>query len=66
MTSRITLTKIIASPAPSSARAATATGNEVAKANISCPPVIITSPTSSSRREPNRSSSTPTGICRPA
>ena len=65
-TSRITLTKIIASPAPTTARAPTATGNEVANANTSWAAVINTSPVSSSARDPNRSSSTPVGICMPA
>ena len=65
-TSRITLTKIIASPAPSTARAPTATGNDVANANTSCPAVISTSPVRSIARDPNRSSSTPIGICMPA
>ncbi len=65
-TSRITLTKIVASPAPSTALASTATGNDVAYANISCPSDISASPASSSTRDPYRSSSTPIGICSPA
>ena len=66
VTSRITLTKIVASPAPSSARASTASGNDVAKANASCPMVIRARPLSSRTRDPYRSSSTPIGICSPA
>ena len=65
-TRRIRLTKIIASPAPRTARAATATGNVVANANTSSPPVISASPDRSIAREPNRSRSTPVGICIPA
>ena len=62
----MTETNTIASPAPSSTRAATPTGNVVANANASCPVVIRVRPASSSARDPNRSSSTPTGICMPA
>ena len=66
LTIRITLTKIIASPAPRTARAATAPPKDVLNAKTSCPAVISTSPTSSMAREPKRSSSTPTGTCMPA
>ena len=63
VTSRRTDTKIIASPAPRTARASTATGKLDANANTSCPTVIVARPTSSITRDPKRSSSTPTGIC---
>jgi hypothetical protein len=62
-TSRSSDVKTIASPAPSMMRAAMPTGNEPANANQNCPTVIRVRPASISRFEPNRSSSTPTGIC---
>ena len=62
----MTLTKIIASPAPRTARDSTAPPNDVLNAKPSCPAVISTSPLSSIARDPNRSSSTPTGTCMPA
>ena len=52
VTSRITLTNTIASPAPTTARAATAPPKEVEKAKASWPAVISTSPASSMAREP--------------
>ena len=39
------------------------TGNDPANANQNWPTVIRVRPASISRFEPNRSSSTPTGIC---
>ena len=62
-TSRSSEVKIIASPAPSRMRAAMPTGNDPANANQNWPTVIRVSPVNISRLEPNRSSSTPTGIC---
>ena len=62
-TSRSSEVKIIASPAPSRTRAAMPTGNDPANANQNCPTVIRVSPVNISRFEPNRSISTPTGIC---
>ena len=59
----MTLTKTIASPAPRTARAATAPPKEVVEAKTSWPAVIRTSPVSSIAREPKRSSRTPTGTC---
>ena len=55
--------KIIASPAPSRMRAAIPTGNDPANANQNWPTVINVRPVNISRFEPNRSRSTPTGIC---
>ncbi len=52
VTSRITLTKTIASPAPSTARDATAAANDSEKAKPSCPTVISDSPQISIAREP--------------
>ena len=55
--------KVIASPAPTSTRAATAVGTSSASASTSCPAAMVSAPARISRREPNRSSATPTGIC---
>ena len=63
VTRRITLTKTIASPAPSTARAATAPPKDVVNAKNSCPAVINARPDSSIARDPKRSSITPTGTC---
>ena len=65
-TTRSTLMKVIASPAPTSTRAATAVGTSSARASTSCPAAMVTAPARISRREPSRSRATPTGICRPA
>ena len=52
VTRRITLTKTIASPAPTTARAATAAGKDSTKAKPSWPAVISTRPVMSIAREP--------------
>ena len=65
-TSRSTLMKVIASPAPTSTRATTAVGTLSARASTSCPTAMVTAPATIIFREPNRSSSTPTGTWRPA
>ena len=62
-TTRMTLTKIIASPAPTSIRASTPSSNVPTTANSSWPPVIRASPVRMSSLEPYRSSRTPTGTC---
>ena len=66
VTRRITLTKTMASPAPTTARASTAPAKDPEKAKPSWPTVISTSPQTSIAREPKRSSRTPTGTCMPA
>ncbi len=58
--------KIIASPAPTTARDSTAPVKDVLNAKTSCPTVISASPLTSIARGPNRSSRTPTGTCMPA
>ena len=63
---RSTLMNVIASPAPTSTRAAMAVGTSVASASTSWPIAIVTPPATMSRRDPNRSSATPTGTCSPA
>ena len=63
---RITLTKIIASPAPTSTRARTPSSKVPTTEKSSWPPVIRASPVRIIRLDPNRSSSTPTGTCRAA
>ena len=65
-TSRSTLMKVMASPAPTSTRAATAVGTSEASASTSWPAAIVSAPARIIRREPSRSSATPTGTCRPA
>ena len=62
-TSRNSEVKTIASPAPSITRAAMPTANDPAKANQNCPADMSSKPTSMSRFDLYRSSSTPTGIC---
>jgi hypothetical protein len=62
-TTRRTLMKVIASPAPTSTRAATAVGTSVATASSACPAAIVTAPAATIAREPKRSSASPTGIC---
>jgi hypothetical protein len=52
VTSRITLTNIAASPAPTSTRASTAKGKDVTTAKASWPRLIRANPPSSSNREP--------------
>jgi hypothetical protein len=59
-----TLMNVSASPAPTSTRAAIASGNAVATASSSWPAAMITAPTTTSERAPKRSSSTPAGTCR--
>ncbi len=59
----MTLTNTIASPPPTRMRAASPMANVPAKANQNWPAVMRSRPVISSRREPNRSSSTPTGTC---
>ena len=62
-TSRSTEMNTIASPMPSSTRHARAAGYESMNAKASCAAVMSVSPTASSRFEPKRSSSAPTGSC---
>jgi hypothetical protein len=63
-TTASTLMKVNASPAPTSTRAAMASGSPVATASSSCPAAITSAPVTTSVRAPNRSSSTPAGTCR--
>ena len=65
-TTRTTLMNDIASPSPISTRATIASRTSVTNANASCPAVMNAAPAASIRREPNRSSSMPTGTCMPA
>ena len=65
-TSRSTQMNVMASPAPTSTRATTAPPTLVEKASSTWPAAITTPPVTISSRGPNRSTSTPTGICRPA
>jgi len=60
-TSRSTLMNVIASPAPTSTRAASPAGTLPAWASSSSPAAISSAPATIIRREPIRSSSTPTG-----
>ena len=62
-TIRSTLMNVIASPAPTSTRAATAVGTSSASPSRSWPAAIVSAPSRIIRREPNRSSATPTGTC---
>src|SRR5689334_10000852 len=64
--SRSTLMNVIASPAPTSTRAASPSDRLLAVAISSWPPDMNTAPTTIMRREPTRSSTTPTGTCIPA
>ncbi|CAM5629445.1 hypothetical protein SALBM217S_02847 [Streptomyces griseoloalbus] len=64
--SRSTLMKVIASPQPSSARAASAMPYDGERAKPSCPRVNSTAPRLSTFLVPSRSTSRPTGICMPA
>ena len=66
VTTESTLMKVSASPMPTSTRAAIASGSEPASARSSWPAAIASAPAVISARPPNRSSSRPTGICRPA
>ena len=52
-----------ASPMPTNARAATATGSDSVSANVICADAMISAPAAIILREPIRSSSTPAGIC---
>ena len=63
MTTESTLMKVSASPAPTSTRAATASGMVPATASSTCPAAMVNAPAATSRRAPNRSSSMPTGTC---
>ena len=65
-TSRSTQMKVIASPIPTKTRATRATGYVEASANPVCAAVITSVPVSITLRGPNRSTSSPTGICIPA
>ena len=56
-------TNTIESPMPTSTRAPMPAAKESAKAKDSWATVIRPTPVSSSRLDPNRSSSAPTGIC---
>ena len=60
---RSTLMNVIASPAPTSTRATMAVGTSVATARRNWPAAIVSAPARIIRREPNRSSATPTGTC---
>ena len=64
--SRMTEMNVMASPAPTSTRPSTPPGMLSAKASWSWPSPISRAPPAIIAREPNRSTSTPTGICRPA
>ena len=61
--SRSTLTKVIASPVPTSMRATIAPPADVVRAMYTCPPAMTSAPSAIIRREPIRSTSTPTGTC---
>lgn len=62
-TSRSTLMNVSASPAPTRTRASSPSGTVDAVASSTWPPAISRPPATISRRDPTRSSSTPTGIC---
>lgn len=64
--SRSTLTKVMASPHPSTAREASAMPYEWESAKPSWPRVNRTIPMVSTRLVPSRSTIRPTGICMPA
>ena len=55
--------KTMASPIPTATRASTPIPKLSAKAKANCATVIVATPANSIRREPNRSSRAPTGIC---
>ena len=57
---------VIASPAPTSTRARIASPIAWVVASTSCPIAISVAPVTISRRDPTRSSITPTGTCIPA
>ncbi len=57
---------VIASPAPTMIRPITASATAWAVASTNCPAPMVSAPTATRRRGPTRSSTTPTGICRPA
>src|SRR5215213_10171847 len=65
-TSRSTHTKVIASPAPTSTRATTASGRLVVNASSTCPAAMTKAPATISRFDPMRSSRIPIGTCSPA
>ncbi|MDI2022123.1 hypothetical protein PJL18_02652 [Paenarthrobacter nicotinovorans] len=65
-TRRITEMNVMASPAPTRTRPRTPPGMLSAKASWSCPAAMRTAPPATMTRDPNRSTSTPTGICSPA
>jgi hypothetical protein len=65
-TSRTTLVNVNASPVPTSTRPSAASPIECDSASTSWPAPMIAAPTATSRRDPNRSSSAPTGTCSPA
>ncbi len=60
---RSTETKVSASPTPSTARASRPSGYDSATASRICPSPSSSSAAVSTRRGPNRSTSTPVGIC---
>ncbi len=66
LTSRSTLTNVIASPAPTSTRARMARLSWWDSASMTCPVAMTSAPVAMSRRGPSRSTETPTGICSPA
>ena len=66
LTSRSRQIQVIASPAPTKIRAATAAPYDSASANPACASVSVTAPVSITARGPNRSTSRPTGTCMPA
>ena len=61
--SRRTLTKVMASPVPTSIRATIAPAGEVVRAMSTWPPAMTSAPRATILREPMRSTSTPTGTC---
>ncbi len=65
-TRRSTEMNVSASPRPTTARAAIATGNTVVNARVSCPVAISAAPVTISVFEPSLSSSTPAGTWAPA
>ena len=61
--SLITLVNVMASPVPISTRATIAGAREVEYASDSCPRAMISAPVPITRRDPNRSASSPAGTC---
>ena len=63
-TTESTLMNVNASPAPTSTRAAIASGSAVGQRQQQLARAMVSAPTTTSVRAPKRSSSTPTGTCR--